>query len=108
MGDYIGTLDEVKEKGKKVCALPALKTELEISHPTANFVFSQSGKSYYGLIDDYDAKRCDFIAVGKEDAKSNIELMNMFCERNVCNIVVSCFLFTLSLLLLCSIFFSET
>lgn len=81
--DYIGTMDEVKAKGKKVCALPALKTELEISHPTATFVFSQAGKSYYGLIDDYDAQRCDFIAVGKEDAKSNIELMNMFCERDL-------------------------
>ena len=93
--DYVGTMDEVKAKGKKVCDLPALKTELEISHPTATFVFSQAGKSYYGLIDDYDAKRCDFIAIGKEDAKSNIELMNMFCQRNVCIVAVP--------VLLCSI-----
>lgn len=39
--------------------------------------------SYYGLIDDWDAGLCDFIAMGESDASANIELMDMFCDREL-------------------------
>lgn len=81
--DFVATMDEAVEQGKKVCALPALKTELEKAWPLADFVFSESGKSYYGLVDDFDAGKCCFIAIGDSDAAANIELMDMFCARDL-------------------------
>lgn len=81
--DYIGNMEQVVANNKSVCALPALKTELEVAYPNANFVFSQSGKSYYGLVEDWDAGLCDFIAMGQSDASANMELLDMFCERKL-------------------------
>lgn len=42
--DYVGTMEQVIAKNLKVCALPALKSELEVAYPSANFVFSTAGK----------------------------------------------------------------
>lgn len=71
------------QKGLKICAHPVLKTELENAHPTADFIFSDSGNKYYGVLDNYDAKECQVMAVSGFDTRNNIELMNMFCKRDL-------------------------
>ena len=76
--EYVGTMDEAVAKGMSICVLPAIKTEVEIAHPRAQFVHT-GGKGTYGLIDDYDAKKCDFVAVGF----TSIELTNMLCHRDL-------------------------
>lgn len=82
VNEYIGTIEEVNAKGLKVCANPALKNELETAHPSAKFVYSQGDTSYYGMVEDYKSGKCDFIAADN-DLMANIELMDIFCERNV-------------------------
>jgi len=76
-------MDAIVANRMNICALPALKIELEIAHPSANFVFSQSGKSFFGLLDDFDAGKCHVLAIGETDAAANIELMAEFCDRKL-------------------------
>lgn len=45
---YVGTMQGVVDAGLAICAHPALKTELELKWPNARFVFSNSGKEFYG------------------------------------------------------------
>ncbi|KAL7545097.1 hypothetical protein ACHAWF_008455 [Thalassiosira exigua] len=77
----ISTMDEAVANGKSICALPPLESDLEIAYPSAKFVCNSA--TYDELLDDFDAGRCDFLAVGKDDALSNIELVNQFCNRNL-------------------------
>ena len=81
--DFVGTMDVAVEKGMAICAHPVLQSPLEIAWPRGNFVFSQSGREFYGLLDDYDAGNCDVMAVGRIDTTGDSELMNMFCQRGL-------------------------
>jgi len=81
--DFIGTMEEAVEEGVKICAHPVLKTQFEIAWPRANFVFSNAGKEFYGMLEDYDDGKCEVMAVGRMDTTSDLELMNKFCERNL-------------------------
>eukprot|EP00804_Cyclotella_cryptica_P022423 CCRYP_015088-RB/>CCRYP_015088-RB protein AED:0.07 eAED:0.07 QI:1088/1/1/1/1/0.83/6/330/385 len=80
---YIGTMQGVVDAGLEVCAHPALKTELELKWPRARFVFSNSGKEFYGVLDEYDAGHCAAMAIGREDTTTDGDLLEMFCERNL-------------------------
>ena len=62
--DHIGDIEGVIAKGWSICAHPVLQEELELAHPYAKFIFNQEGKELYGLIEDYDAKKCQVMAVG--------------------------------------------
>ena len=79
--DHVGTMEGAVQYGLKICGHPALKIDLEKTWPEANFVFSDTGKEIYGLLDDYDAGKCDVMAVGLEDSTMDFELMNAFCEH---------------------------
>ena len=69
--------------GIKICAHPALKEELLVRWPKADFVFSNHGTEFYGLLKDYDAKKCQLMAVGREDTTLDPVLMNMYCDRGL-------------------------
>lgn len=81
--EYVSTVEGAIGKGYKICAHKVLETELRNAHPTANWVFSESGNEFYGILDDYDAGNCEVIAFGEVDTRNDIDLMNMFCRRNL-------------------------
>ena len=84
MPKYIGTMEEVVDAGLQVCAHPALREEYKIAWPTANFVFNESGaEDFYGLIEDYDNGRCDVIAIGSVETLADMDMLNMFCTRDL-------------------------
>jgi len=79
----VDTFEIVVARGLNICAHPALAGDLKLLHPKANFVFNQEGKELYGLVDDYDAGKCDVLAVGKMDSLGDLKLMDLFCERDL-------------------------
>ena len=81
--EYVATVEGAVQKGLKICAHPTLRTELEIAHPTAHFVFSDAGEEYHSVLDDYNANKCAVMAVGEIDTRNDVQLMNMFCKKDV-------------------------
>ena len=73
------TIEEAIEGNYRICALTGNKGELEVAWPNANFIWNQSGKSYVGLVEDYDNELCDVLIYGF----ANLDLMNMLCERDL-------------------------
>lgn len=66
---------------KNICAHPALKAELEVAWPGAHFVFSDSGREIPGMMEDYDAGKCEVMALGVTDTTKDAQ--EMMCERNL-------------------------
>ncbi|KAL7533811.1 hypothetical protein ACHAXR_005454, partial [Thalassiosira sp. AJA248-18] len=81
--NVVSTIEDVVAQGSKICAHPALQDDLERQHPGAKFVFNQEGKELFGLVEDYDAGKCDVLAVGKMDSLGDLNLMDQFCERHL-------------------------
>lgn len=73
------TIEEAIKGNYKICALTGNRGELEVAWPAANFIWNESGKSYVGLVEDYDNGLCDVLIYGF----ANIDLMNMLCERDL-------------------------
>ncbi len=65
----------------KICGHPALAEELMTKWPDAKFVFNTEGNEFFGLLDDYRARKCDVLAVGREDTTMDLELLNQFCDE---------------------------
>lgn len=82
VNEYIGTMAEVNAQGMRVCAQTPLRAELEVTYSSTEFVYSESG-TVYGMVDDYVAGRCDFLAVGETIVQANIKLVNLLCEQNL-------------------------
>ena len=59
----IATMEGAVAKGWNICAHPVIKTELGIAWPKANFVFSESGKEFHGMLDDYADGKCGAMAI---------------------------------------------
>ncbi|KAL7526580.1 hypothetical protein ACHAXR_005246 [Thalassiosira sp. AJA248-18] len=78
--DFVGTIEKVNHRGMKVCAHPALKTELQVAWPTVNFVFSEA--SYSGMLEGFDKGKCDVLAVGESDILSGDYTVE-FCKRGL-------------------------
>lgn len=81
--DHVGTMEEAVQYGLKICGHPALKDDLESKWPSVTFIYSDTAKDFYGLVDDYDAGKCDVMAVGREDTTMDFDLLNLFCERGL-------------------------
>ena len=81
--NFLGKIEDVISEKKKICAHPALEDELSLAHPEARFVFNREGKELYGLVEDYQAGKCDFLAVGKMDSLGDLKLMDLFCKENL-------------------------
>lgn len=80
---FVGTVAGVIKEGKKICAHPVLKDEMKIKWPDASFVFHASAREFRGVVEDYDAGKCDVLAVGREDTMLDGQLMEMFCQRDL-------------------------
>lgn len=76
-------IEDAVAQEKAICAHPALESDLELAWPDANFVFNREGKELYGLVEDYDAGKCPVMAVGKMDSLGDMDLMDMFCKREL-------------------------
>ena len=74
-------MEGMVENGMRICGHPALKSQLENKWPSAKFIYSDSGKEYYGLLDDYDAGKCDAMAVGRGSSEMDLTLLDLYCER---------------------------
>ncbi len=48
--DFVGTMDAAIENGYSICAHPVVQSQLAIAWPRANFIFSSSGKDFYGMV----------------------------------------------------------
>ena len=81
--EYVGTMEGVAENRLEVCAYPSLKAELKISHPNANFVFSQTATDYVGILEDYDLDKCKAMAISHIMMSPNAELMAELCARDL-------------------------
>ena len=80
----VANMADVIANGLKVCVHRTLKDELQNKWPRANFVFSDTkSSSYYGLVDDYKAGKCDVLAMGQVFAKSDFEFMDTICETGL-------------------------
>jgi len=79
----VSTIEDVITRKMNICAHPVLADDIQLLHPTANFVFNQEGKELYGLVDDYDAGECEVMAVGKMDSLGDLKLIDLFCERDL-------------------------
>ena len=62
---------------------PQIQAELEVAWPSAKFYFHEAGNEFRGLLDDYDAGKCKFLAIGWEDTGSDTDFLEMLCERNL-------------------------
>jgi hypothetical protein len=60
-----------------------LQSDLELAHPDAKFVFNMEGKEIFGMVEDFQADKCDVLAVGKMDSLGDLKLMNLFCKENL-------------------------
>jgi len=83
VSDHIRTMEAAIADKMKICAHPVLRDELQVRWPDANFVFSESGTEFYGVLDLFDAGKCDVMAVGREDTNLDEKLMEMYCERDL-------------------------
>jgi hypothetical protein len=66
-----------------ICAHPALRSELQIAWPKANFYFTESGNKYPGVLKDYSSGRCDVLAIGWEDISMDLTFREQICEMNL-------------------------
>ncbi|KAL7466233.1 hypothetical protein ACHAXS_006521 [Conticribra weissflogii] len=81
--DYVATMEGAVKNNLKICGHPALAGELTSKWPDARFVFSESEGEFYGVLEDYQAGKCDVLAVGREDTMIDLELLNLFCDEGL-------------------------
>jgi hypothetical protein len=79
----IKTMEGAVASGWTICAHPALESELQIKWPNANFYFTESGKEFTGILEDYNLGRCDVMAVGWEDTSMDLAFREQICEMDL-------------------------
>mmetsp|Transcript_39520 Transcript_39520/g.72385 ORF Transcript_39520/g.72385 Transcript_39520/m.72385 type:complete len:428 (-) Transcript_39520:162-1445(-) len=78
--DYVGTMEAVVASGQRICAVSALKVELEVRWEKASFIFDQPDLH---LLDLYDSGKCSVLALGEFDMGTNFDLVDKLCERDL-------------------------
>ena len=81
--DDVTTIEGVIAANYKICAHPAVKGELESRWPDARFVFHEEGREFPGLLDDWDAKKCEVLALGMEDTSMDKNFLEEICKREL-------------------------
>ncbi|KAL7546227.1 hypothetical protein ACHAWF_009562 [Thalassiosira exigua] len=81
--DAMTTMGGAVDAGYTICAHPALKIELETAWPRANFFYHSDGNEFHGLLDDFDAKKCQAMAVGWEDTAHDSIFLEKLCDKNL-------------------------
>ena len=60
-----------------------MRAEFEVAWPGVAFVFSESGKDYFGMLDDCDTGKCDAMAASLMETSGDIELTKAMCKRKL-------------------------
>lgn len=55
----------------------------QIAWPNANFYFHESGREVLGMIEDYEAGKCEVLAIGWEDNSVDMGVREKLCENNI-------------------------
>jgi hypothetical protein len=79
----IKSMEGVVASGWTICAHPAIESELRIAWPKANFYFTESGKEFPGMLEDYVLGQCDVMAVGWEDTSMDLGFRERICEMDL-------------------------
>jgi len=79
----IQSMEGAVASGWTICAHPALKSELQVKWPNANFYFTETGKEFHGILEDYNLGRCDVMAVGWEDTSMDLAFREQICEMDL-------------------------
>ena len=79
----IKSMEGAVASGWTICAHPAIESELQIAWPKANFYFTESGKEFLGMLEDYSLGRCDVMAVGWEDTSMDLAFREQICDMNL-------------------------
>jgi len=83
VSDTVETMEGAVAAGVKICAHPVLKNDLQAAWPAANFVYANNWPFLDSMLDDYDAKKCSFIAIGWEDNSMDMDFYDKLCSRNL-------------------------
>lgn len=82
-GTNVQTMNDAVKLGVPICAHPAVRAELEGEWEGANFYFHQNGNEFPGLLNDYDAGKCELLAVGYEDTSMDNQFLQGLCNRKL-------------------------
>lgn len=77
------TMDAVITSGYTICAHPVMKQELQNAWPTANFYFTETGRDFHGMLEDFDANKCKVLVVSWEDTSMDSTFTAKLCERDL-------------------------
>jgi hypothetical protein len=84
VADYVGSMDEAIQTKTRVCGHPALKDDLQIVWPGAEWVFNTDNpNSYDGMLENFDAGLCKAIVAGIFDVQNDEIIMGNFCKRGI-------------------------
>uniref|UniRef100_A0A6U6GMI0 Ionotropic glutamate receptor C-terminal domain-containing protein n=1 Tax=Odontella aurita TaxID=265563 RepID=A0A6U6GMI0_9STRA len=78
--EYVRTMEEAVAAKYKICAHPAIQTELEVGWPDAIFYFHKDANEFPGMLDDYLAGKCNALVVGHEDTSMDAGFLERLCE----------------------------
>ena len=67
----------------RICAHPALKTELEIKWADANFVYSAAELESDGQFQSFQEGKCDVLSMPEFELMANPALSDKLCELNL-------------------------
>jgi len=79
--DFINTMEGAVAADMTICAHPAVKVELEIAWPDANFHFDQG--DFHVMLEYVKDGICPFMAVGHEDTVMDSVYLAKLCERDL-------------------------
>jgi len=79
----VSTIEGAIANGWKICAHIATKTDLEKKWNYDEFVFSEAGKEFHGIMDDYEAGKCVALAVGWEDTSMDRSFLKRICNQGL-------------------------
>jgi hypothetical protein len=79
----VTTVEGAMKESVLICAHPAVETELKVAWPNAKFYFHQNGNEVMGMIEDYEAGKCQILAIGWEDNTMDVGIREKLCENDL-------------------------
>lgn len=81
--DYVKTIDEAVAAAYRICAHPALRTELQTAYPDAIFYFHEGDGEFPGVMKDYTEGKCKVLAIGYEDTSMDQGFLESMCQNGL-------------------------
>ena len=76
-------MDDAVTAKYRLCAHPAVQTDLEIAWPDADFYWHQDSNGFPGMLDDYLLGKCDAMLVGYEDTSMDVSFLKRLCANDL-------------------------